>query len=161
MDKALSTIRTHWQSLGVSIEEGLSEKEILEFENRNGIRMPDEMRNFYRLMDGMNQGEADDDWISFWPLSQVSTIPEKLSHFRGIPDYGEIEAILPEAAKYFVFADHSIWLHVYAVKLSKLSETSEVVWICGKHFKPIAASFGDFLNQYASSPKSIAYPPFP
>jgi hypothetical protein len=102
IDKEIEVIRRNWQSLDISIRAGLSDKEIADFERRYGVRLPDGLRRFYEYMDGMEYGAADEEFISFWPLSEVGTVPEKLSGFRGVPDYGGIESSLPDASSYFV-----------------------------------------------------------
>ena len=93
-------------------------------------------------------------------MSQVGPVPEKLAGCRGIPDYGGIVSALPEADSYFVFADHSIWVHVYAIRLSADPDSrTPVVWIAdGRTWAPLAASFGEFLERYAADPWSVLAP---
>jgi hypothetical protein len=160
VEPQLQLIRDRWRALGVTVRDGASAACIADFESRYRIQMPFALRQFYELMDGMEVGETDEELNSFWPLHDVGTVPEKLSDFRGTPDYGGIEHILPEAASYFVFADHSIWLQVYAVRLSTHGDRDDVYAICGKLFERIAPSFADFLGQYAKDPKAVMYPTY-
>ena len=153
-------VRDRWVSSGVLVRPGLPEERISAFEHRYGVRLPEDLRRFYSLMDGMGDGDSDEAWISFWPLSEVGSVPEKLSDFRGIPDYGGIEVSLPDASSYFVFADHSIWVHVYAVRLSSdPAGPGPVVWIAGGDcWKQMSASFAEFLGKYEESPCSVLFP---
>ncbi len=128
----LEAIKNRWKDLGIAVRSGLDQAMIAGFETRHSVRLPAEMRAFYRFMDGMPDGSMDEAFISFWPLEQLAPVLERLSGCRGIPDYGGIESSLPEASSYFVFADHSIFLHVYAVRLSDDSSApNPVLWIGG------------------------------
>jgi cell wall assembly regulator SMI1 len=94
----LKTIRDRWLSHEISVRDGASDATISDFERRYGVLLPEDVRRFYSLMDGIDNCETDDDWISFWPLSEIGSVPEKLSSLRGVPDYGGIESLLPDAA---------------------------------------------------------------
>jgi hypothetical protein len=146
----LEVVRQRWISLGVQVRPGLPDQIIADFEHRYGVRLPEDVRQFYQLMDGMETNDSDDEWICFWPLSKVGTVPERLSDSRGIPDYGGIERSLPDASSYFVFADHSIMLQVYALRLTAdLANPSPVVLIAGgDRWYQMAASFREFLRSY-------------
>jgi SMI1 / KNR4 family (SUKH-1) len=156
----LELIRRRWQALGLPVRGGLSPKALQDFERRHHVRLPADLESFYRYMDGIEFGSTDEALFCFWPLSQVGPVLEKLAEFRGIPDYGGIEASLPEAASYFLFADHSIWVYVYAIRLSAdPTAPAPVLWIAdGQTWAPLAASFQDFLERYAADPWSVLAP---
>ncbi len=159
IERQLQVIRGRWSALGLNLRAGVSPERVADFEAKHRVQMPLALRRYYELMDGMENGETDDELNSFWPLSDVASVPEKLSDFRGIPDYGGIERALPGAASYFVFADQSIWLQVWAIRLSEQCGHDHVYAIGGaKLFKRIASSFADFLEKYATDPKSVTYP---
>jgi cell wall assembly regulator SMI1 len=152
-------IRDRWRSLGVSVRDGASVATIADFEYRNRVVLPEDVRQYYSFMDGMENWDLAEEMISFWQLSEVGSVPEKLSHCRGIPDYSEIESVLPDAASYYVFADHSIWLNVYVMKLTPdRNNPSPIIWICGKSWHPLAESFAAFMDEYAADPWSIVCP---
>jgi hypothetical protein len=156
----LQAIRRHWQSLGVRIREGVSDQDIAGFEQRYAVRLPEAVRRFYQFIDGMDYGSCDEELISFWPLSEVAPVPQKVAPFRGIPDYGGIESSLPEANSYFAFADHSLWVYVYAVRLSAdPAFSAPVVSIAGGNcWQPLASSFVEFLQRYGADPRSVLFP---
>jgi hypothetical protein len=152
----IEAIRRRWMHLGLPIRPGVSDEELAAFEFRHGVRVPPAARAFYRLMDGFQARAMDDVWLSFWPLAEVGPVPATVAAFRGVPDYGEIAAVLPEAESYFAFADHSIWVTVYAVRLTAdPNSPTPVVWISGSEWGVVAPSFGVYLARYAEEAESV------
>jgi hypothetical protein len=160
VSSVLTAIRRRWEALGIPVRPGLSEGALRAFEVRYYVDLPAAVSSFYQYMDGMTEGYADDQLICFWPLAAVAPIPVKLAQAHGIPDFGGIRESLPEAASYFVFADHSIWLHLYAVRLSKdAMAPAPVVWIAsGNHWELLAPSFSDFVARYANDAADVLFP---
>ncbi|HEY3838826.1 MAG TPA: SMI1/KNR4 family protein [Bryobacteraceae bacterium] len=153
------SVRERWQAAGVTARPGAAAADINAFERRNGVCLPADVRAFYAEADGMPSGTWDEELLSFWPLAEVGSVPALLAGCRGIPDYGGIEASLPEAGSYFVFADHSIWIHVYAVRLSPDPLAAcPIVWIAGDRWEVQAGSFGEFLRRYAEQPQQVLFP---
>ena len=154
------SIRKRWQAAGITARPGAAASDIDAFERRHGVRLPVEAREFYAHLDGMPPGAWDEELLSFWPLAEAGPVPVLLSGCRGIPDYGGIERSLPDAASYFVFADYSIWVHVYAVRLSAdPTAPCPVVWIAGGGtWEVLALSFGEFLRLYAEEPWQVLFP---
>lgn len=148
------SIRERWHAEGVVPSPGAASSVIDAFEQRHGVRLPAEVRAFYSEMDGFPVDRWDDAFVRFLPLAEVDTVPVLLSNFRGSPDYGGIEHSLPDAASWFVFLEHSIWLNVCAVRLTTdLAAACPVVWIGGGDSWNIQAeSFGEFLRRYAEEP---------
>jgi hypothetical protein len=155
--RVLEAIVAHWERLGVPRRPGLGADTLDAFERRYRVRLPAAMRSFYEFVDGMPEGFADDEFISYWPLAEVAPVPVKLGDIR---NYSGIEESLPEVGSYFLFADHSIWLHMYAVQLLPESAVSApVVWIAGGNcWHLLAPSFAEFLAQYAQEPFSVLFP---
>jgi hypothetical protein len=153
-------IRKRWQAAGIAPRPGATASDIDAFERRHGVCLPVEVREFYAHLDGVPPGAWDEALLRFWPLAEVGPVPVLLSGCRGIPDYGGIERSLPEAASYSVFADPSIWVHVYAVRLSAdPSAPRPVVWIAGGDtWEVLAPSFGEFLRRYAEGPQQVLFP---
>jgi hypothetical protein len=146
-----------WEAAGVAPRPGLSDPHLDAFERRCGVRLPAAARALYRRADGMRPGAWDEALVAFWPLAEVGAVPALLAGCRGIPDYGGIETALPDAGAYYLFADHSIWLTVYAVRLtSDAAGPAPVVGIRGgADWGEVAPSFGEFLRRYAEGPWSV------
>jgi SMI1 / KNR4 family (SUKH-1) len=153
-------IKEQWNGAGIPHRPGVTEEELTGFEHRYGVLLPFEIRDFYSHVDGMNSDSIDEAFIRFWPLSEIGPVPTLLSEWRGIPDYGGIEKSLPDSESYFVFADHSIWLNVYAVKFtSKPTMECPVVYIGrGDYWKTMTSSFTAFLKRYADNPRTVLMP---
>jgi hypothetical protein len=159
MHDLLTLIRNRWYRLGAEPRTGVSAEEIAAFERRHSVRLPASVRSFFEFTDGMTEGLTDEELIGFWSLSQLGNVPAVLSDFRGIPDYGTIAANLPGGQSYFVFADYSIWCHVYAVRLTDDSgQPADVIWICGAKWCSLYSSFEAFLHAYAELPLQVLFP---
>jgi len=151
------SIRERWHAEGVVPSLGAASSDIDAFERRHGVRLPAEVRAFYAEMDGLPVDTWDEAFFRFLPLAEVDSVPALLSDFRGSPDYGGIERSLKDAASWFVFLEHSIWLVVYAVQLTtNPSSACPVVRISGgDDWEVKAASFGEFLLRYAEEPSNL------
>lgn len=151
-------IERRWQLAGIDARPGAAAADLDAFERCHGVRLPAAMREFYAHLGGMLVGAWDEALLTFWPLTEVGPVPALLSGYRGIPDYGGIEAALPDAGSYFAFADHSIWLSVYAVRLSADPDSPcPVVWISGDLWRAKSPSSGEFLRLYAEDPWRVVF----
>jgi hypothetical protein len=132
-----------WTSQGISLRQGVRSEDIQQFERKWRIRMPRKLTTYFLRVDGMAPGEYDEQMIRFWPLSELKP---------AVPELRAIDVAL--YADEFLFADHSIWAHVYVINLGSL--TYGRVAIGGGGFPiPVAKSFGDFLERYLNDPDSI------
>ena len=147
-----------WDRVGVARNTGASPEAIAAFELEHRIKMPDDVRLFYSHFNGTC--DTDTAFMAFWPLDEIDTVPNKLSGYGGIPDYGRITDRLPNADNYFVFADHSIWVHVYAIQLrGEGSNAAPILWIAdGITFDIIASSFSEYWMMYLDDPDSVIAP---
>ena len=130
-----------WTAHGISCPPGMTPRQIADFERRYGVRLPMEFRSYLLTVNGMGErGTCDDDFFSFWSLADVITIAEEFpDRCSGFPD----------ASHYFMFADHSIWLPTFAIRLSSDPADSN----------PVASVFSDFgafavEDKFDSSPIS-------
>jgi len=118
------------------------------FESRCGVTLPREVRAFYERFNDVLDGTMDEDLNAFWPLSEIDAVSQYFS------------SSIPGADELFVFADRSIWVHVYAVRLSaKDPESTQVVWIADEdNVAVIADCFSEFWEAYLASPHRILFP---
>ena len=152
-------LREHWRSIGVRIRSGVSQQEIDTFEFTYGVCLSEEALSYFRAVDGMEEGDSDEELLRFLPLHKLTSVPETLAAFGGIPDYRNIVHVLPGAELCFIFIDYLIYSHVYALRLSpERSEESPVLWICGADYRVIAASLSEFLETYLADPIGVLFP---
>lgn len=149
-------IRNYWVSIGTNARPGASQETIESFQTKYGISLPKDLYDFYRIVDGMEEGETDDRLFRILPLEAVKPVTEELIQFGGIPDYRKIKDTLPFPNHYFVFGEYMIKLHVYAIGLfSDPSATTPIIWICGSNWRIIAATFSEFVEKYLANPNEL------
>jgi hypothetical protein len=89
MRPLLQKLTEKWRSDGLAIPAGVSQETINQFENERGVKLPDDMREYFLAVNGMGEkGPWDDDVFSFWPLNEV----------RSIKEYAPPHFILPPTA---------------------------------------------------------------
>jgi hypothetical protein len=148
-----------WLQSGSKIVPGATPEETEAFEERYGVSLPAEVRDYFAVVGGMEEGNTDDLVMEFFPLHAVTSVPEELGDWGGIPDYRRIVDTLDEAEHCFVFIDYMFRSHVYALRFSSDAlERSPVVWICGAENAIIADSLTEFLGAYLADPYSILFP---
>ncbi|MDX2206350.1 MAG: SMI1/KNR4 family protein [Gemmatimonadales bacterium] len=135
MVSLVAEITKRWRASGLAPRPGVSEEQFRDFEERHRVRFPDDLKEYFRTVDGMDDGEWDEHLIRFWPLAMMRPVV----------------AVLPELNRtaydgYFVFADYSAWAHGYAVRMA--AGGNEVAIVGGDDPIRIAPSFGDFLRGY-------------
>ena len=135
-------LKRYWASHNVEINAGVSEADLKTFEDKYGVVLPDDLREYFRCVNGMAPDEIDDGMIRFWMLEEVAPLPE------GAPQYSDGEYVKnPETL--FLFADYSIWAHAYAIRLGRTTlDSNEVVIIGYKSPKLISDSFSEFVETY-------------
>ena len=139
------SLKEHWSSLGVKINAGVSEMELNDFEQKYGVVLPRDFRDYLKHVNGMPHDEVDDGMIRFWTLQEIEPLTQ------GAPEYCRGTYVQnPETL--FLFADYSIWAHAYAIRLGKTAlEANEVIIIGGELPKPISDSFSSFVRDYLRS----------
>ena len=120
---------------------GASEQELQEVECKLGIVLPNDMRSFYKKMNGSKVfTDLEYGHITFWQLSQLKTVSQEFP--------SEKRDCLSDA---ILFSDHLIWSWAFAgiVLPRGKSETTEFhVYVIGvsEPGEPIARTFSEFLE---------------
>jgi hypothetical protein len=96
----------------------------------------------------MSDGETDNCFIRFWPLSEIIPARE-LFHSAEYSGYEND----------FGFADYSIWVHGYAFELTPQPSTSRVAIIGGQSPTTVAPSLQEFLESYLADSDGVGCPP--
>lgn len=139
------SLKRHWASHDVEINAGVSEAELKAFEEKYGVVLPDDLRDYFRCVNGMPPDVVDDGMMRFWMLEEIEPLKQ------GAPQYSDGTYVQnPETL--FLFADYSIWAHAYAIRLGNEGlESNDVVIIGYESPKSIANSFSRFVDTYLTS----------
>ena len=139
---SIERLKNHWISHGLRFNAGVSIATLVAFERKFGVSLPPKLRDYFLSMNGMPEDVSDDEMIRFWTLDEVKPLP------IGAPSFARSEYIEnPESL--FLFADHSLWAHAYAIRLFPDALTRNDVFIIGGT-NPILIfkSFGEFIESY-------------
>ena len=97
-----------------------------DFQMRNGVVFPPDFRDYILRANGFrDRYEIDSNAFSFWKLTDLTSIGREFSNRIG-------DRI--ELTRYFMFADHSIGLPTYAIRLNE----------SGGEVSPVATVYSDF-----------------
>jgi hypothetical protein len=128
-------VKAEWKRHGAAPRAGVTDAEIHSFERKQGVKLPEDVADYFRAVDGMNEDESDELGIRFWSLDELRPVVEELPAADG------------DAFKdYFVFADYSMWAHGYAVRLDQIA--NDVIIVGGEKPIAVAPSFREFLQLY-------------
>ncbi|MDB5269597.1 MAG: hypothetical protein JWP58_2637 [Hymenobacter sp.] len=143
-----------WERAKTRAEWTANEEDIVKFEASRNVKLPDDLRNYFKFVNGMD-GEVDDGFYEFYSLNKVEDVVTLLGGY-GIPRHGESIAMINNPENCFVLADYSINLIAYVIRLNHVdSERNEVYAICGSTYEIIAESFSDFISLYLENPDNL------
>ncbi len=147
---ALERLRAKWATNGILSAAVASQAEIAAFEKKYSVVLPPDVRTYFATINGTaigSLGMDDEDLMGFWHLDQVRTFAEE-----GIDDD-------PDVARTFVFADHSIWIYGFGIRLSSdPSAPTPVVVTIGSPHICVASSFEEFIERYVRGDQTALYP---
>lgn len=124
------------------------EDEICLFQFRNKLIIPDDLLAYLKLTDEEIDAYNEDMFV-FYKFSEFKSVKEEVGDYGGIPDYRKIVNVLPKHQNCFVFAEYSIHLMVFAIRLyDRKSDKNEVYTICGSSYEIVANSFEEFIATY-------------
>ena len=149
---------TAWHLADVRPKNAATGDAIATFEERFSRTLPRDLRTIYERFNGLHDTDAD--LNRFWPIDEIDTVPSVIDPYAGTSDFSGIAQRLPLANEYFAFADHSIWVYVYAVRLTDDEPTSgPVVWIAdGDTFDIVSDTFSGFWDRYLATSERILVP---
>jgi len=121
------------------------------FQFRNKLIIPDDLTAYFKLtdteIDSYNQ-----DMFTFYKFDEFKSVREDVGDYRGVPDYRNIVNTLAEHENCFVFAEYSIYVEVFAIRLYETqSNQNEIYAICGDEYKVVANSFTEFIALYRNN----------
>jgi hypothetical protein len=144
----LTQLTKHWKEHGASVSGVVAtEEEIVEWEQKNAIRAPDDLKNYLLGVNGMSltaHGEMDDDFFRFLPLSQMKP---------------EIEISTSGRAGRFVFVDYLQLCYWYCVELDSTERETTRVFLGGtskpEEARLVASSLSEFFQLYMENQRSL------
>lgn len=137
-------LKAHWLAQGLAVRAGVSAEQIRSFEFAHGLVLPDDFRDYLAVVNGTGRStEMDAALFCFWSLEELTSLNTKF------PDGPWFEAPIA----YFLFADHSLNLPAYAMRLGAsptaiapiiavYSDAHEYSWY------RVADSFTSFVERY-------------
>ena len=144
-----SQLISKWMDEGIDIRSGVTSEAIQAFENRHNVILPVDFRNYFAVVDGMGERHTcDSGFFGFWRFQDLVSIADDL------PDRAES---FGQSHCYFMFADHSISLPTFAIRLSDDRAAPTPVAGIFSDFGALDVenffdSFTDFVNAYLQSP---------
>jgi hypothetical protein len=137
----IEELKCRWEASGTSLRPGVSERQIGAFERRYRAKLPDDLAEYFRCVDGMNEGETDERLMRFWRLDELRPIRE-ITPALCMPYDG-----------FFCFADCPLGTYddplgtrSYAIRL--LAGVAHVIIVHRSAVSCVADSFSQFLESY-------------
>jgi methylmalonyl-CoA/ethylmalonyl-CoA epimerase len=116
------------------------------FQFRNKLIIPDDLLAFFMLNDSEIETYSQDLFV-FYKFDEFKYVEEEDGDFVGVPDFRKIKNTLAQHQDCFVFADYSITLAIFAIRLYKeKSHINEVYSIMGDQYRLVAKSFTEFVD---------------
>lgn len=146
----IEDLKSFWRSQGIKSSPGASEEEIRSFETRYAVRLPEDFRRYLGSINGFDQSEhwvSDDNLITFLCLNEIKPLNEYWS------------PLVADAADFFVFADCSLSVHVYAIRLRNAASDQNQVVVVYEELVAVAHSFSAFIERYLQRIESVLFPP--
>lgn len=149
----IQRLLARWAEHDIVIRSGVTDASITAFEARHNVKLPPDFRAYISTVDGMGEiGTTDEDLFCFFSLSDLVSIAEN------VPDRA---AKFDDAHRYFIFADHSISLPSFAIRLTDDPATGcpvAAVFTDGGalEVEDFFNSFTDFLRSYLDDPNGTS-----
>jgi hypothetical protein len=144
--KVINSLSVFWRSKGVTNNGGCNLESLHNFEEKYKILITGTLKTYFLLLNGMQENMQDDEFFSFWPIEEVSSLLEYDSSL-----YSEN---INFTIGTFVFADHLMNSSLYGFK--KNHENDFCIYLLGgKNPILISKSFEDFLKKYMSNWREI------
>lgn len=142
-------LTSYWSAHGLKPPPSVPKERLREFEGRFGVTLPVDMGSYFLRVDGMGSRDvSDDDWFSFWSLEEIVQASDEY-----------LDQFIEEQSSYFVFADHSICLPAYAIRLTPDGTgPHRVIAIYSDRreysISVVAHSFSEFAERYLADENS-------
>jgi hypothetical protein len=140
----------HWRNSGdVTLKGSATPGQIAFFEDSNKIQLPQDFREYLRLMDGFDQDKNYQDarGFNFWPLTKLAPVARYDGHRYSFANDDS----------YFLFCDYLDFSWAYAVCLRPGKNDVVLVGTGNGVPKQVADSFTEFVDEYIRDDEAL-YP---
>ena len=121
-----------------------TEQEIAAFEAKYNIRLPDDVREYFLKINGIN-GMDTDGFISIEPLKKWCLVTEYQNSFYTPESLGRD---IPDADTYFRLGHYDISVWDWFIKLDTNQNTETPVYVYYEKLTKIADNFSEFLKKF-------------
>ena len=146
-----SDLTTRWLQSDLDIRPGVSAQEIVTFEQRYSVALPQDLVDYFSFVDGMEDTMCAD-MFHFWKLEELRPVFDVLN--GDDHDYPDRDAY----PNYFAFADYMINSWDYAVLLTNdRQQRAPVRFVTGMDRPGNVAddSFASFMRRYCKDPNEL------
>jgi hypothetical protein len=137
---AIERAVTKWRADGIGPNPGATPEAIDRLERLIGTRLPEDVRSFFALADGIEDGYTDDYLLGFWSIDKI--ISETADYYRG---RNQVEQRDTPIADFLI----NSWF----VFLRRLGEGQIGVWVEGADLE--LSSLESFFERYERDPESL------
>ncbi|HEX8350365.1 MAG TPA: SMI1/KNR4 family protein [Hymenobacter sp.] len=154
---SLSELNTLWEKAKIKSVVTATEEQLKNFEESYKLKLPQDLRDYFANVNG-TEGESDDGFFTFCTFNQFQSIQQVLRDWYGVPKHSDIIQKIDHSETCYVFADYSICLFAYAIRLHhEVGSENEVYAICGGEYRIIAKSFSEFINLYLQKSDQLTF----
>ena len=151
MTSVLDALIGHMKRQDIARGPTVTAREIAAFESRHDVRLPEDVRAYFIHLNGCefgHDGPWDDQLLSFWHLSQLRPLSVEF------PQHS-----IRDGERFFAFADYSIDVHCYAIRLSAdNSDSTPVAVLYDEFLVTVAPSLTAFFERYLVGDQEVLFP---
>jgi hypothetical protein len=144
----LQELKQHFIDDGVQINPPVSVEELALFEQKYGVVLPVDLKDYFLLFNGTGQGNFGESGYAFFSLEELEPICET-------SDLNEEEKSI--YSNCFAFSDYMIWCWGYVVRLNSVAGDNPVfsIYLSSPSDLKVANSFSEFVSIYLANPDDI------
>lgn len=145
MSTLAEKLKAYWISSGAKIRSAARPEAIEAFEARYEVQLNDDLRDYFLVVNGLEEGEWDDHMTEWYSLEKWQRLTETGWSLNGFQDL----------ASYFLFADYSLDALGYVIRLSANRSDPNLIMRLGGDPELIAESFSQLIEAYLADPATL------
>ncbi len=148
MKNHLLELQYRWDLPAAARYVKITDDDMLLFRSTKNLTIPADLAEYFKILNGADD-EYDEKFFKFYSFEQFESVDTKFRNWGGAAEYRNIVNTLEKPETCFVFADYTLHLFSYAIRLYEdASKINEIYIICGDKHKIIAHSFHEFITIY-------------